>query len=110
MGKATVRISLKTIAMRFPPGSIERVYLHGTWQLERGRNPSMSYGNHQSTREAYAAAKTMLGPYFDEIRQQHCARQDFFWDSRMVADVMNRVPVSELQLCGPYHQAALPSE
>ena len=44
MGKATIRVSLKTIAMRFPPGSIERVYLHGTWQLERGRNPSMLYG------------------------------------------------------------------
>lgn len=64
MGKATIRISLKTIAMRFPAGSIERVYLHGTWQIERGRNPSMTYGNHHSTREAYATAKAVLGGYF----------------------------------------------
>lgn len=102
MGKATIRISLKTIAMLFPSGSIERVYLHGTWQIERGRNPSMLYGNHHSTREAYTTAKAMLGDYFDEIRRQHYARQDFFWDTKMVSDVMNRVPVVELQLCGPY--------
>ena len=100
MGKATVRISIKTIAMRFPAGSIERVYLHGTWQIERGRNPSMVYGNHHSTREAYATAKAMLGVYFDEIRRQHYARQDFFWNSQMISDVMNRTLVRELLLCG----------
>lgn len=102
MGKATIRISLKTIAMRFPPGSIERVYLHGTWQIERGRNPSMLFGNHYSTREAYQTAKTMLGTYFDEIRRQHYSRQDFFWDEQMITNVINRVPVRKLQLCGTY--------
>lgn len=102
MGKATIRISLKTIAMRFPPGSIERVYLHGTWQLERGRNPSMLYGNHHSTSEAYAAVRDVLETYFNEIRRQHKARQNFFWSDQMVSDVMNRVPVRKLQLCGPY--------
>jgi hypothetical protein len=65
-------------------------------------NPSMLYGNHHSTREAHATATAMLGPYFDEIRQQHYARQYFFWSGQMVFDVMNRVPVRELQLCGSY--------
>ena len=102
MGKATVRISLKTIAMRFPVGSIERVYLHGTWQIERGRNPSLLFGNHHSAREAYQAANAMLGDYFNEIRRQHYARHDFFWDAQMILDVMNRVPVHQLQLCGAY--------
>lgn len=102
MSKATIRISLKTIAMRFPPGSIERVYLHGTWQIERGRNPSMLYGNHWSAGKAYTAAKDMLSTYFDEIRRQHNARQSFFWDDQMIHDVMNRVPVRELKLCAEY--------
>jgi hypothetical protein len=102
MSKATIRISLKTIAMRFPAGSIERVYLHGTWQMERGRNPSMLYGNHHSARVAYAAAKAMLGSYFDEIRRQHYARQDFFWSDQMIVDVTNRVPVRELRLMDKY--------
>jgi hypothetical protein len=102
MGKATIRISLKTIAMLFPSSSAERIYLHGKWQQERGRNPSMRFGNHPTPRQAYAAVDETLGKYFDEIRNQHYSRQDFFWNNEMIADIKNRIPVCELHLCGPY--------
>lgn len=102
MGKPTVRISLKTIAMMFPPSSAERVYLHGKWQIERGRKPSMNFGNHPTPRQAYAAVNEVLGSYFDEIRNQHYARQDFFWSDEMISAIKNRTPVQELRLFGPY--------
>ena len=102
MGKATVRVSLKTIAFLFPEGSLERVYLHGTWQRERGRNPSMRYGNHQSTRTAYEEVKILLKPYFDEIRRQEYSRHDSFWTDEMVTAVQQRVPVRDLPLVEAY--------
>lgn len=96
MGKPTYRISLKTIAFRFPVGSRERVYLHGKWQQERGRNPSMNYGNYPTPRQAFAAVDEMLGKYFDEIRHQECSRQDWFWNEEMIMAIMNRIPVPKL--------------
>lgn len=102
MGKQTIRISLKTIAFLFPSGSLERIYLHGKWQLERGRNPSMNYGNHPTPRQAFVAANQMLGKYFDEIRHQECSRQDWFWNKKMVDEVKKRTPVSKLPLPMPY--------
>jgi hypothetical protein len=96
MGRATLRISLKTIAFRFPEGSLERIYLHGKWQLERGRSPSMNFGNHPTPRHAFAAVDTLLGSYFDEIRHQVCSRQDWFWNEAMVEGVMNKVKVPKL--------------
>ena len=102
MGKATIRVSLKTIAMMFPPSSVERVYLHGKWQTKRGRNPSMIFGNYPTPRQAYTAVDELLGKYFDEILNQHYSRQDLFWDSEMIANIKNRVPVRELRLFGQY--------
>ena len=96
MGKVTVRISLKTIAFRFPEGSLERVYLHGLWQLGRGRNPSMYFGNHPTPQHAFEAADEMLGSYFNEIRQQVYSRQDWFWNEAMVQAVLNRAKVTDL--------------
>ncbi len=102
MGKRTKRISIKTIAFLFPEGSLERVYLHGTWQIERGRNPSMRYGNHRSTRTAYEELKSSLGLYFDEIRRQEYSRHDFFWTDEMITAVQRRVPVGDLPLVKAY--------
>ena len=96
MGRATLRISLKTIGFRFPAGSLERIYLHGKWQLERGRAPSMCFGNHRTPREAFAAVDALLGEYFDEIRHQVCSRQDWFWSEAMVEAVIRQVKVPEL--------------
>ncbi len=104
MGKQTIRISLKTIAFLFPSGSLERIYLHGKWQIERGRNPSMNYGNHPTPRQAFVAVDEMLGKYFDEIRHQEYSRQDFFWNERMVEAVRQRTLVSKLPLPMPYRQ------
>jgi hypothetical protein len=75
---------------------MEQVYLHGKWQIERGRNPSMNFGNHSNPREAFAAADAMLGNYFDEIRHLPCSRRDWFWDEAMVEAVMRRVKVPKL--------------
>lgn len=96
MGRATTRISLKTIAMMFPSDSIERVYLHGKWQIERGRNPSMVFGNHYNPRNAFVVADEMLGNYFDEIRHQVSSRSEYFWDQEMIDGVMKRTPVRNL--------------
>ena len=104
MGKKSIKISLKTIAFLFPSGSLERIYLHGKWQIERGRNPSMNYGNYSTPRQAFAAVDEMLGKYFDEIRHQECSRQNFFWHERMIEAVQQRMPVSKLPLPMPYRQ------
>ena len=98
----TTRISLKTIAFLFPSGSLERVYLHGKWQIERGRNPSMFHGNHPTPRQAFAAVDAVLGTYFDEIRHQECSRRRWFWHEAMVDGVTKRTPVSKLPLLLPY--------
>lgn len=102
MGDATIRISLKTIAFLFPAGSIERIYLHGKWQIERGRNPSLTYGNHRTARTAFLQAQEMVGPYFDEIRRQHFSRQDFFWHPEMIIAIQKKSPVTELPLPAAY--------
>lgn len=96
MGRATIRISLKTIAFLFPVGSMERVYLHGKWQIERGRKPSMNYGNHPTPKEAFAAVDAILGNYFDDIRRQNYSRWDSFWNSQMIAAVLRKDPVHTL--------------
>jgi hypothetical protein len=102
LGKQTIRISLKTIAFLFPTGSLERIYLHGKWQIERGRNPSMNYGNHPTARQSFKAVEEMLGNYFDEVRHQEYSRQDFFWNERMIKAVKAREPVISLPLPMPY--------
>lgn len=96
MGRATTRISLKTIAMLFPYDSAERVYLHGKWQKERGRHPSMNYGNHPTPKQAFAAVEEMLGKYFDEIRHQDYSRHDYFWSEDTIEGVMKRISVCDL--------------
>jgi hypothetical protein len=104
MSKATCRISLKTIAFLFPSGSLERVYLHGKWQIERGRNPSIGYGNHPTPRQAFVTVDAVLGSYFDEIRHQEYSRQGFFWTEKMVLGIQNRVSVHKLPLPCPYRK------
>lgn len=109
MSNATIRISLKTIAHRFPSGSIERTYWHGKWQRERGRNPSLVFGNHRSPRDAFAVADDLLGMYFTELRAQDYSRHDFFWHPEMIGAIQRRTPVDQLPLPCPYrHLAAFP--
>jgi hypothetical protein len=96
MGRPTVRISLKTIAMLFPSDSVERVCLHGKWQLGRGRNPSMVFGNHFNAKEAFVAANEMVGGYFDEIRHLPNSRHRHFWHKALITAVQNRVPAQNL--------------
>ncbi len=98
MGKNIDRISLKTIAFLFPVGSMERIYLHGKWQIERGRNPSMTFGNHQTARDAYVTINDMLGSYFDEVRHQEYSRHRFFWSDNIITSIQKKKPVSELRL------------
>jgi hypothetical protein len=104
LGKQTTIISLKNIALLFPAGSLERVYLHGKWQIERGRNPSMNYGNYPTPRHAFVALNEMLGAYFDEIRHQEYSRQHWFWRESMIEGVKDRIPVSKLPLPKPYRR------
>lgn len=104
MANRTIRISLKTIAFLFPEGSQERIYLHGKWQIERGRKPSLRYGNHHTPREAFVTVDQMLGKYFDEIRHQAYSRQAFFWHEDLIQEIGRRTPVSKLPLPLPYQQ------
>jgi hypothetical protein len=97
MGRATVRISLKTIAMKFPPGSMQRVYLHGKWQKSRGRKPSMRYGNHKDFGTAYRMAEVAVGQYFDQIRKIPSSRGKYFWGERLIQDIIDSVPPDELK-------------
>ena len=92
---ATVRYSLKTIAFWFPEGSIERTYLHGKWQRQRGRNPSLLYGNHTDCGEAFVAAKLLLESYFDEIFKIPYIRQTR-WNKRFIDRVRARCPVGSI--------------
>ncbi len=87
--KATVRYSLKTIAQSFPRGTIEFVYLHGMWQRERGRNPTMLFGNHTDPKEAFGVACELAGPYIERVRQIPLSRYHD-WSS-WVEPVMARV-------------------
>lgn len=98
MGKETVRLSLKTIAHMFPPGSIERVLLHGRWQKTRGRGrkPTLLFGNHTDPRCALAAVEELAGTYFDELFRQYNSRQKPFWHDAMIQAVQDRTPVYEL--------------
>ncbi len=92
--KATVRYSIRSIAKSFPRGSIEFVYLHGTWQAERGRNPTMLFGNHTDPKEAYEAARELAGAYIESVRQIPFSRYHK-WE-RWVKAIMARVPTAEL--------------
>ena len=94
MGKETRRYSLKTIAMNFPSGSMERCYLHGLWQKERGRNVTLLYGNHTKPREAFASAEMILSEYIAAIRKKPFSRCHNW--STWVAKVMKRVPVEDI--------------
>lgn len=96
LGAQTTRRSLKTIAMNFPAGSIERVYLHGKWQQERGRQPTLVYGNHTDARRAFKSSVEFVGPYIESVRALPFSRQHEWGD--WVPDIMNRVPVSALSL------------
>lgn len=97
-------LSLKTIAFRFPHGSVERALLHGRWRGTRGKGkgPTLLFGNHKDPRAAYESAEEMLGDYFDEIFQQDYSRRSFFWTRKMVRRIQGRVPVSELPLPAEY--------
>ena len=75
-------LSLKTIALHFPAGSLERVYLHGIWQQSRGRNPSESLRNNSnlSPRASFETAEQLIGEYFQSLRRMayfRVAWQDF---------------------------------
>ncbi len=94
MGKATVRYSLKTISLSFPAGSIERVYLHGMWQRDRGRNPTLLFGNHTDAKEAFAAATEMVGPYIESVRQKPFSRYHDW--SRWVHMIISRTDPAEM--------------
>lgn len=93
--KATDRYSLRSIANSFPRGSIEFVYLHGTWQKERGRNPTMLFGNHKDPKEAYAAACVMAGEYIESIRRIPFSRHHDW--NRWVEAIMKRVSPEEVE-------------
>jgi len=93
MGRATIRLSLKTIAWSFPSGSVERVYLHGMWQRERGRQPTLLYGNHTNPRLAFASAQLLIGPYIESVRKIPFSRTHDW--SNWVEKIMNRVPVDQ---------------
>lgn len=79
MGKKTVRLSLKTIAFMFPPNSPERVYLHGKWQLSRGRNPSLHLHNQADPLLSYRFAKSLVGEHFEDEFAEPWSRHDFYW-------------------------------
>lgn len=92
--KATVRYSLKTIAQSFPRATIEFVYLHGAWQKERGRNPTMLFGNHTDPKEAFSVAKELAGPYIESVRRIPFSRYHNW--SRWVEPVMARVDPKDI--------------
>lgn len=99
VNKATTRLSLKTIAFRFPPGSMERVYLHGIWQKSRGRNPSLLFGNHTDTLTAFESAKEGVGDYLEKVRRLPFSRH-WPWSNHLVHQIRNRAPVSEIATLG----------
>ena len=97
MGKRTKRLSLKTIAFKFPLGSMERTYLHGMWAKSRGKNPSLLVrGNHASPRDAFQSAQECVGPYLEEIRQQPFSRQWDWENPRLVEAILNNVPAERV--------------
>lgn len=93
--KATVRYSLKSIAKSFPTKSIEFVYLHGTWQKERGRNPTMLFGNHTDPKASYEAACELVGPYIELVRQIPFSRYHTW--THWVEQIMTRTPPDKLR-------------
>jgi hypothetical protein len=98
MGKKTVRLSLKTIALMFPEHSIQRIYLHGKWQMSRGRNPSLNTHNQNDPKLSFQVAKAIVGEYFDDIFAEPFSRHDFFWrnyflrEERIRSSVIGRQP------------------
>jgi hypothetical protein len=80
--------------MNFPPGSMERVYLHGKWQQGRGRQPCLVFGNHADARRAFAIATELSGAYLESIRAIPFSRCHDWAD--WVCDIMNRVSPDEL--------------
>lgn len=94
VGAKTVRRSLNTIVKSFPRGTIEFVYLHGMWQKERGRGPTMLYGNHTDPRRAFAIAKEIVGPYIESVRAIPNSR-GHNW-SKWVDGIMERVAPEKL--------------
>jgi hypothetical protein len=95
VGKKTMRLSLKTIAMRFPHNSVERVYLHGRWQQERNRDPSMVFGNHHDPKSAFDSAQQMVGGYLESIRRLPYSRH-WPWSPDLVKAIRRKTPTDEL--------------
>lgn len=96
MGKPTERKSLKTIANRFPFGSLEYVYFHGVWQLSRGRRPSTCYGNHQTAKESFEHAEALVGDYLESVRRLPYSRY-WPWSYELVEAIQLRRPLGELE-------------
>lgn len=77
--KSTKRASLRTIALLFPPGSLQRVYLHGRWQKSRGRQPCLSLENLRDPRLAFEQADALVGEYIRSVLSQYGANNAWFW-------------------------------
>lgn len=76
---------------------MEYVYLHGKWQRSRGRNPSILFGNHTGPREAFEAARSLVGEYLDRVCCYKEART-WSWSKELAVAVMQRQALEEIRL------------
>lgn len=67
--RSDTRPSLKTVALTFPEYSLERVYLHGLWQMSRGRRPALKLHNQHNPRIAFETARSLVGEKIDRARK-----------------------------------------
>lgn len=97
MGTKTERISLNTIAFMFPVESLERVYLHGAWQISRGRRPSLALRGQRDPRKAFETAKARVGDYLEQVRRIHFSRQVDFWTEERIAAITERQHIDDVE-------------
>lgn len=97
MGTKTERISLNTIAFMFPEESLERVYLHGAWQISRGRRPSLTLPAQRDPRLAFAAATAEVGDYLEKVRGIPYSRQADFWTQERITAILERQDIEDVE-------------
>lgn len=97
--RKTCRVSLRTIALLFPPRSVQRVYLHGRWQKSRGRRPCLSLENLQDPRLAYEQAEELVGEYIRSVLSTPYAYGKWQWEGRgreLAKAISEQVPPEEV--------------
>lgn len=96
MSSVSQQVSLKSIAMLFPTSSMQRVYLHGMWQMSRNRRPSEPLGNERNPIRAFSRADAKVGAYLDELTMAPYARKRSFWTDELVKKVIEFRPIEDL--------------